>query len=227
MKHILEDPIFISLKSNEFYSLNCDFCNNQFVKQKRFITRLIKINRKNFFCSTECFQKSQIINIEKNCKQCNKQTFTTPSKIRKNKSGNFFCNRSCAATYNNTHKKTGTRKSKLEIWLESKLSIQYPELQILYTSKEAINSELDIYIPSLNLAFELNGIYHYEPIHGQDKLNQIQNNDHRKFQACLEKGIELCIIDTSQHTYVKERTNLKYLDIIKNIIDRKLNLVTE
>ena len=32
---------------------------------------------------------------------------------------------------------------------------------------------------------------------GAKKLEQIINNDNRKIQACIEKGIECCIIDTS------------------------------
>ena len=80
----------------------------------------------------------------------------------------------------------------------------------------------DIYIPSLKLAIELNGIFHYEPIFGEDKLKKVQNNDNRKFQACLEKEIEFCIIDTSQQKYFKEKTSQKYLSIITEIIDLKL-----
>ena len=73
----------------------------------------------------------------------------------------------------------------------------------------------------MNLAFELNGIYHYEPIHGNDKLLKIQNNDNRKFQACLEQGIELCIIDSSQQKYFKKQSSEKYLNIISTIINNK------
>jgi len=100
--------------------------------------------------------------------------------------------------------------------------VLYPDLKILYCDKTAINSELDIYIPSLNLAFELNGVYHYEPIHGQNKFEQIQNNDNRKFQACIEYGIELAIIDVSNLKYFKENNCLKYLSIIQNIISQKI-----
>lgn len=81
---------------------------------------------------------------------------------------------------------------------------------------------MDIFIPVLKLAFELNGIYHYEPIHGPTKLSQIQNNDQRKFQACLERGIELCIIDSSSLSYFKESNALPYLKIIQKIIDQKI-----
>ena len=97
-----------------------------------------------------------------------------------------------------------------------------PTLEIKYNHKEAINAELDIYIPSLRVAFELNGIFHYEPIYGHDKLAAIQNNDSRKFQACLEKNIELVIIDTSHENYFKEKASRKYLDIILKIINIKL-----
>ena len=92
---------------------------------------------------------------------------------------------------------------------------------MVFNSKEIINSELDIYLPKLKLAFELNGIFHYESIYGQNKLDQIQNNDNRKFQACLEQGIEICIIDSSQQKYFKKETSQKYLDIITNIINNK------
>jgi hypothetical protein len=50
----------------------------------------------------------------------------------------------------------------------------------------------------------------------------MKNNDKRKIQACLEKGIELCVIDTSSIKYFKENNAQKYLDIVKNIIQTKI-----
>jgi hypothetical protein len=139
-----------------------------------------------------------------------------------NLNSKIFCNSSCAATYNNTHKTHGTRKSRLECYLETKLKELYPTLEFHFNKKDAINSELDVYIPLLKLAFELNGIYHYEPIHGAKKLTEIQNNDHRKFQACLERNIELCIIDSSKLTYFKESNAKPYLEIVQKIVDQKI-----
>lgn len=142
-----------------------------------------------------------------------------PSQIA---SEHVFCSQSCSATYHNTHKTKGIRRSKLEAWLEIQLNQLFPDLEIHYCRKDAINSELDIYFPSLKLAFELNGIFHYEPIYGQDKLSQIQNNDDRKFQACLEQGIELCILDVSKQGQFKEKTCFGYLEIICKIINLKI-----
>ena len=88
----------------------------------------------------------------------------------------------------------------------------------MYNDKNIINSELDIYIPSFKLAIELNGIFHFKSIFGQEKLFQIQNNDHHKFQACLEQGIDLYTIDTSQQKYFKEQTAKKYLDVIIGVL---------
>ena len=74
----------------------------------------------------------------------------------------------------------------------------------------------------MKLAFELNGIFHYEPIFGNEKLSKIQKNDTNKFLKCQEKNISLCIIDTSSQKYFKEQTSKKFLDIITNIIDQKM-----
>jgi len=202
----------------------CIFCSKTFeVSEFESIRRLKKSKNQLRFCSHKCFtqHKSNIGTKIIKCTNCNHTIIKHISEINKSKSGNHFCSKSCATKYNNTHKTFGTRRSKLEKYLESELTKLYPKLEIQYNNKTTINSELDIYIPSLKLAFELNGIFHYEPIYGQDKLNQIQNNDHRKFQACLEHDIELCIIDTSIIKYLKKETAIKYLNIITTIINNK------
>jgi hypothetical protein len=199
----------------------CKNCNIIFYITKSEARRGIKGTRKNDFCSRACINNyaSKNGNIECECLNC--KTKFMKHKNQVNKYRNHFCNRSCAATFNNTHKTKGNRKSKLEFYLEKNLLLLYPNLEFHFNRKDAINSELDIYIPTMKLAFELNGIFHYEPIYGEVKLYQIQNNDKRKFQACLEQGIELCIIDSSNLKYFKESNAKPYLNIIIDIINKK------
>lgn len=202
-------------------NFKCTICSKEFKRslaQYRYNVKTFP-DRK-YFCSTRCSHLYKGSSKTVTCKQCMKTFTKNASHIKRTK--NNFCCKSCAATYNNTHKTTGNRRSKLELWVEKKLISQYSHLTILYNKKNAINSELDIYVPELKLAFELNGIYHYEPIHGKKLLKQIKNNDSRKFQACLEKNIELCIIDTSRMTYFKESNATPYLKIITDIIDSKI-----
>ena len=212
----------------ENYALNCCHSNKLFLPKNKdtydSMRAKFKTNNIKYYCSETCRNagRKRIKIVETKCSNCGK-VFTPSTNIdKRSKSKNRFCCQSCAASYNNKHKTSGIRRSKLEKWLEEKLTILYPNLEIKYCDKTAINSELDIYIPSLKLAFELNGIYHYEPIHGQNKLEQIQRNDANKFQLCQENNISLCIIDTSQHTYVTEKSSKKYLDIIVEIINSNL-----
>lgn len=207
----------------EKLSFKCEKCAIIFYIEAKWVKSAIKRNIDRYkYCSHKCRAASNITLLDIICCKCSQLFKMVPSAKKRSKSGNNFCSQSCAAKYNNTHKKTGNRRSKLEIWLETKLEENYKDLEINFNNKEIINSELDIYFPLLNLAFELNGIFHYEPIYGKEKLSSIQNNDNRKFQACLEKTIELVIIDTSSQKYFKEKTSIKYLDIIKNIVDLKL-----
>ena len=227
MIRITPDAEFEKMKINDKCEMECVMCHTHFFTQKRTIRDIMRGKGSHpgvaLYCSFKCAAVARSIKcdtVKLTCAQCGKPVVRTQHWLSKTK--NSFCTRSCAATYNNTHKTKGSRRSKLEVWLETKLSGLYPSLEILYCDKTAINSELDIYVPSLKLAFELNGIYHYEPIHGADKLSQILNNDERKFQACLERGIELVIIDASRLNYFKEQHCQKYLDIITKIINLKL-----
>lgn len=227
MNHLFTDAEFQAAKRKDALPLRCLQCGRIFYLSKLRIRQVMNPNqrkqRRGDFCSRSCSATSRGPAIEVPCKQCHKIFRKPPSQIRK--SPNHFCSRSCAARYNNTHKTKGTRVSKLERWLQKRLPALHPKVEFHFNRKDAINSELDIYIPSLRLAFELNGIFHYEPIYGPEKLANIQNNDQRKFQACLEQGIELCLIDVSRMKYFKETKALEFLHIIQQVLQDHMERV--
>jgi hypothetical protein len=208
------------MKMTSFVCLNCG---------KYFPTTLSRVEvrkRANLkgptFCNQTCAGEYKTIKkINTQCATCDTHLLIYPRNYNNSKTKRFYCNSSCSAKYNNAHKTHGTNRSKLEVWLETKLTDLYPKLEIHYNRKDAILSELDFYLPSLKLAFELNGIFHYEPIYGPELLERTQNNDNRKFQACLERGIEFCTIDSSKQKRFTEKSSQPYLDIICNIINQK------
>jgi len=93
----------------------------------------------------------------------------------------------------------------------------------LCNSKEEIGSELDFYFPELKFAIELNGIFHYEPIYGEDKLERIQDNDKQKMLMCYEKGIELAIIDSSHIKNLTKNHKHKMESIIDSLLEKVLS----
>lgn len=227
MTPLYTEQEFLNAKSRQKLQLHCKNCNKTFFKTKHDIQ--ISINYtiiRNYkyttdFCSNKCQRIYSEPPIFVVCEHCSKSFKKKQAEINKTKHN--FCCLSCAAKYNNAHKTKGTRISKLEKWLQIQLPLKYPNLEFHFNKIDTINAELDIYIPSLSLAFELNGIFHYEPIYGQEKLDKTQNNDQRKYQACIEKNIELCIIDNSSMKNFKPIKAQKFLDIINNIINLKIS----
>jgi len=201
----------MSVNKEIFY---CDYRHKE--KKKEIWQRCEKRKHYKHYCSKLCESLNMTKKQKVSCKNCGKEFQKQASQIKQ--SSNHFCSQSCACTYHNTHKTKGTRTSKLEIWLQEQLRILYPDEEILFNDKTAINSELDIYFPNRKLAFELNGIFHYEPIYGEKKLEQIQNNDQRKFLLCHQNNISLCVIDTSKQKYFKKEQSKKYLKIITDIL---------
>jgi hypothetical protein len=223
MEMLFDLETLYAVKSSEKLPLRCLHCRKVFYLQAKFIRSDLKLYPDGCkYCSKACCNAHHIVEVSMPCGYCGKTVVRDRNQAKRSKSGFIFCNSSCAVKYNNAHKTTGTRRSKFEKWIEEQLTARYPDMPVIYNSKETIQSELDIYIPSINLAIELNGIFHYEPIYGAEKLASIQTNDDRKFQACFEKGIELLIIDISSISNFKPAKAQKFLDIITKVIDAKL-----
>jgi len=214
---------FEKSQSDDKLPLQCVICGKTYYSMKRVILRAIRgetKKHKSTYCSNMCQASHKRKEVK--CENCGKITTKTLGEVKKSKTNRFFCSRSCSGTYNNRHKTKGTRRSKLENYIEIKLGEIFHNLDIKYNEKNVIGSELDVYVPSLNIAFELSGIFHYEPIFGKNKLISIQENDKHKSKACYDARIDLCVIDTSGQKYFKESTSKKYLDIIVNIINERL-----
>lgn len=229
MKPLFDINILPNYNPQHKLPFKCKQCGIEFLIRVKRIRAIIRMRQENGetgeYCSNNCFHKnrSEIKKRIVKCKNCNKDIIIRLSEVKKNN----FCSHSCNTSYNNKNRTTGYCRSKLEKWLEIKLNELYPNIIIKYNKKDDINAELDIYIPSLKLAFELNGIFHYEPIYGKEKFDKTINNDKRKFQACAENNISLCVIDTSKQKYFKENTSQEFLDIITNIINKSLTIKNE
>jgi hypothetical protein len=223
MIKLFSESDYKNSKETDLLPLECVSCSNTFYKTKITIRNAMNPKRKETCksCSQKCTNELKTKKIIVHCNQCGLPIKKHPSQLKLYPVS--YCSKSCASKYSNAHKVTGNNRSKLEIWLEEQLTQLYPTLPIDYNKTSAINAELDIYIPSLKLAFEINGIFHYEPIFGTDKFNKTQNNDKRKFQACIENGISLCIIDSSSLKYFKVDKAREYLNIITDIIRSSLS----
>jgi len=108
--------------------------------------------------------------------------------------------------------------------MEKKLIVlikkRFPNLKLIPNDKIMLDGlEVDIGIPSLNLGIEWNGIVHFKPIYGQDKLTKIQQNDAKKQIIAQNKKINLIVIPdlVSNDAKVKEA----FMSIAK-IIDQLL-----
>jgi len=205
---------FNKLIGKKFVKLKCGKCGAALSKRKSVIVRAINEGRNVIYCSCGCAKKLEF--IKTNCKECNKPLEIKPYYIKKNN----FCSLSCAAKYRNKNKTFGCIRSKMEFFIEEKLKQKYPNLLILPNDRNVLNGlELDFYIPSLKLAVELNGITHYEPIYGLDRLERSLESDKQKMIKCYEVGVELAVIDISHIKYFKEKHGLVIFNEVEKIID--------
>jgi hypothetical protein len=203
------------------FQLICEMCKKPFPRPARVHNQSKKRCYENTFCSNKCQGIFSNKTIQLNCKACGKEIIKKQSEISKSKTGNSFCNSSCAASYNNTLHRVG-RRSKIEIKFYEMLIQHYPQLEILNNDKTMLNGlEVDIAIPELKLAIEWNGIIHFKPIYGQQSLDKINAKDQEKLEIASNKDINLIVICDKKST--NEILEEKFLEVV-SIIDGLLQI---
>jgi hypothetical protein len=89
-------------KSNDVFDFTCKHCLKLFSRDKRSISK--NKGKKPVFCCQECqkefYKKNSYVTVK--CEYCGKEKKILKSEFLKSKNKKFFCNHSCAASYNNS-----------------------------------------------------------------------------------------------------------------------------
>lgn len=166
----------------------CSYCNQPISRSLKNLH--LERGYTNHFCSRICMHLFTGKSIKIICEQCSKSFFKQRSKM----SPKNFCSNSCSAKYNNKLKRK-SKRSKCETLLYQLIKIKFPNLTILPNDKTMLEGlEVDIAIPSLKLAIEWNGIVHFKPIYGEEKLKSIKKIDATKLSIANNKDINLIVI---------------------------------
>lgn len=221
MKLLISLEELSRLKTIDKAPCECTNCKKSFLVSKKRISDFYNPKRKDLidFCSQRCYAefKRSVNSIEVTCKNCSKKLTRTPSRVLKN----TFCSHSCSAKYGHLKKKRGFRRSKVEIYLYEEIRSRYPETVILSNSRKELGFEIDIYLPELKLGIEINGIIHYSPIYGVDKLKRIQELDAKKVSECIKNGVFLQVIDVSSQQVFSKSSSEKFLNLALLAIEKR------
>lgn len=121
---------------------------------------------------------------------------------------------------NEAVRESSKKGSKLEKYLMEQLlidgyKVDFHKEQILSNTK----LQIDLFLPQLNVAIEVDGPSHFKPVWGQDNLNKNKKYDNKKNGLILGKGLYLIRIE--QHKdFSKTRSNIVYkklLYILQNL----------
>ena len=112
-------------------------------------------------------------------------------------------------------RKTSKEGSKLEKFilnglLQNGYKVDFHKEQLLSNTK----LQLDIFLPVLNIAIEIDGPSHFAPVWGDDALAKNQDYDQKKAGLLIGKGIKLIRIK-QEHDFSIARSNL----ILNNLLE--------
>lgn len=162
-------------------------------------------------------KSSTLIPLE--CNNCKKKFHVKKATIvavdkGMNKRDLSFCHKACKTKKVDKIKRAikNKTKSKPEMMLLTEIIKDFAYLQVHISDRTTLASglELDVYLPEKEIAVEVNGITHYQPIYGEDKLERTQRNDKLKRKEAQQMGIRLLTIDVhmigsrSMDQYIKD-----------------------
>ena len=116
--------------------------------------------------------------------------------------------------------KIGSKLEKylLKMLLSSGMVVEFHKEQILSNTK----LQIDLFLPTMNIAIEVDGPSHFLPVWGDDALKKNKKYDKKKTGLIIGKGLSLIRIKQS-HDYSKTRAHMVYQRLIEAIEEVKTN----
>ena len=120
--------------------------------------------------------------------------------------------------------KTGSKLEKfiLEALLENGYVVEFHKEQILSNTK----LQIDLFLPILNIAIEVDGPSHFEPVWGTETLQKNKKYDKKKTGLILGKGLKLIRIKQN-YDYSKSRARIVYGKLLEAIKEMSTNSDTK
>ncbi len=122
--------------------------------------------------------------------------------------------------------KTGSKLEKfiLTQLLKDGYRVDFHKEQMLSNTK----LQVDLFLPTINLAIEIDGPSHFSPIWGQDALAKNQKYDEKKNGLLIGKGLSLIRIKQTKD-FSKTRANIIYTKLLNLLINKTYtnNSITE
>jgi very-short-patch-repair endonuclease len=124
---------------------------------------------------------------------------------------------------NNAVREASKKGSKLENFLFQKLLKH--GLNVDFHKEQSIlntNLQIDLFLPRYNIAIEVDGPSHFEPVWGEDALKRNKKYDNKKTGLILGKGLQLIRIKQKKD-FSKARAEIIFKELIQTIEDIKNN----
>jgi very-short-patch-repair endonuclease len=147
----------------------------------------------------------------------------TPDQIKKRKAKNLAAwnkltdeqKQKMQQAANNAIRETSKVGSKLEKFLlqkfiENKVNVQFHKEQFLVNTK----LQIDLFLPSINTAIEVDGPSHFSPVWGEDAFAKAQQYDKKKQGLILGKGLALIRIKQTKD-FSKARSEIIFQKLIQ------------
>lgn len=128
---------------------------------------------------------------------------------------------------NNAVRQASKEGSKLEKFLLKELmndgyKVDFHKEQSLLNTK----LQIDLFLPTLNIAIEVDGPSHFKPVWGNENLKRNKGYDNKKTGLILGKGLVLIRIKQSRD-FSKARASVIYAALKKHISDISTNFPTK
>lgn len=143
-------------------TVECSYCGSEIKRKQSYVKR-----QKHFFCSRKCQSLFRSKKVTLPCAKCGDPVERQLSEVRKSASGNVFCSRSCANSYNNSSSRLGKNHPNF-----SNGNWCYRGMALREYGSECQNNDCELTKAGIKIPVEMLDVHH---VNGDRSDNELYN----------------------------------------------------